>query len=212
MSSRAAEGQSLVPTEDKAVMHDLGPAARELARLVSTIRDDQLGDPTPCEAYSLGDLLDHVRGFTENFTANARKQPLPADVGRTPDGGRLPSSWRTALPARLQGLAVAWQDEAAWQGRVSAGGIEMSAAHNALVAVEELVVHGWDVSRASGQHFAVDDASLGGVEHFFTVFGERIAAGLGPYGPAVAVPADASRLDRLLGATGRDPDWSPATR
>jgi uncharacterized protein (TIGR03086 family) len=212
MSSRTTDGQSLGPTEEKAVILDLGPAARELARLVSTIRDDQLSDPTPCATYSLGDLLDHVRGFTANLTANARKQPLPADVGRTADGGRLPSNWRTALPARLEGLAVAWQDEAAWEGRVSAGGIEMSAAHNALVALEELVVHGWDVAKASGQGFSVDDASLGGVEQFFTVFGERIASGQGPYGPGVAVPADASRLDRLLGATGRDPGWSAATR
>jgi uncharacterized protein (TIGR03086 family) len=92
---------------------------------------------------------------------------------------------------------------------VSAGGFEMSAEHQALVCQEELVMHGWDVSRASGQEFEVDEESLAAVDGFFTVFGARIASGNGPYGPAVAVPDDASHLDRLLGATGRDPGWSP---
>ena len=67
----------------------------------------------------------------------------------------------------------------------------------------------WHVPRATGQDFRVDAASVAGVERFFEVFGSRIASGQGPYGPAVAVPDDASRLDRVLGATGRDPAWSP---
>jgi uncharacterized protein (TIGR03086 family) len=192
-------------------MHDLGPAARELARLVSAVRDDQLGDPTPCAEYTLADLLDHVLGFTTAFTANARKQPLPPEASRGVDGRLLPSDWRAALSNRLDELAAAWQEESAWQSQVSAGGIEMSAEDNALVATEELVMHGWDIARASGQDFAVDDASLAAVDRFMALFGERIASGQGPYGPAVPVPENASHLDRLLGATGRDPAW-PATR
>ena len=39
------------------------------------------------------------------------------------------------------------------RGRVSAGGVEMTGEENAVVAIEELVVHGWDVARASGQDF-----------------------------------------------------------
>ena len=190
-------------------MDDLGPAAGELTRLVTSVRDEQLTARTPCEDYTLADLLDHTLGFTTNFIANARKEPLPSHAARAVDGALLPEGWRTVLPARLDELAAAWREESAWHGDVSAGGIDMSAEDNALVCIEELVIHGWDVARASGQDFRVDDASLAGVERFLGVFGARIASGNGPYGPAVAVADGASRLDRLLGATGRDPAWRP---
>jgi hypothetical protein len=34
---------------------DLGPAAQRLADLVARVADDELGKPTPCLAYTLGD-------------------------------------------------------------------------------------------------------------------------------------------------------------
>ena len=41
-------------------MLDLGPAARAMADLVTSVPDDALDRPTPCPAYRLGDLLEHV--------------------------------------------------------------------------------------------------------------------------------------------------------
>ena len=42
---------------------DLGPAAQRLADLVARVGDDELGQPTPCPAYTLGDLIEHVGGL-----------------------------------------------------------------------------------------------------------------------------------------------------
>jgi uncharacterized protein (TIGR03086 family) len=181
-------------------MFDLGPAADDLARLVRGVRDDRLGAPTPCTEWSLGDLLAHVHQFAVVFTANARKVPPSLADG-------LPADWRDALPRRLDDLARAWRDPVAWQGRVSAGGVEMSGEENAVVAIEELVVHGWDVARASGQDFEPDPGSLDHVERFLEVFAEPLASGKGPYGPPLTAGADASRLGRYLAAAGRDPAW-----
>jgi uncharacterized protein (TIGR03086 family) len=87
------------------------------------------------------------------------------------------------------------------QGRVSAGGIEMDAADNALVGLEELTVHGWDLARATGQDVHIDDARLDQVDAFFDLFGER------PFGPAAQEPGEPTRLQRTLARTGRDPRW-----
>ncbi|MGN6177413.1 MAG: maleylpyruvate isomerase N-terminal domain-containing protein, partial [Streptosporangiaceae bacterium] len=38
---------------------DLGPAAQRLGDLVVRVGDDELGKPTPCPAYTLGDLIEH---------------------------------------------------------------------------------------------------------------------------------------------------------
>ena len=45
---------------------DLGPAADEMARLVRATPDELLTAPTPCPAYSVGDLLDHIGGEIED--------------------------------------------------------------------------------------------------------------------------------------------------
>ena len=187
-------------------MFDLDPAASELARLLAGVPDYRLDAPTPCIEWSLGDLLLHIDGFTATFTANARKEPTPPWPVALSDG------WRESMPRRLAELAAAWREETAWHGRDSAGGIEMSADDNALVALEELVVHGWDLARATGRPLRVDDASLSGVERFQEVFGELIASGRGPYGPAVPVAHGASRLDRLVGRAGREPAWVAISR
>lgn len=179
-------------------MFDLGPAAAEMSRLVSGVRDDQLVRPTPCSDWRVADLLAHVHQFATVFALNARKQQA------TPPE-HLVDGWRELIPERLDDLALAWRRESAWQGRVSAGGVDMDAADNAVVGVEELTVHGWDLARATGQDLRVDDACLDQVDRFFELFGD------GPFGAAVPAPTGATRLDRTVALTGRDPSWA-ATR
>ena len=180
-------------------MFDLGPAAEEMNRLVSGVRDDQLNDPTPCPDWSVADLLAHIHQFTTVFACNGRKQT------RRPPAG-LVDEWREAIPDQLDQLTDAWREESAWDGRVSAGGVEMAAADNALVAVEELTVHGWDLGRATGQDLRVDDVRLDLVVRFFEVFGGQ------PFGPPAPVPSGATRLDQTIARTGRDPSWQAARR
>jgi uncharacterized protein (TIGR03083 family) len=52
---------------------DLGPAAQRLADLVARVTDDELGNPTPCPAYTVGDLVEHLGGMALAFTAAANK-------------------------------------------------------------------------------------------------------------------------------------------
>jgi hypothetical protein len=84
----------------------------------------------------------------------------------------------------------------------------MDAQDNAVVGIEELTMHGWDLARATHQDLHVDDARLD-QDHFFELFAEQIAAGEGPFGPAVSPPERATRLDRVV-RTGGEPSWQAA--
>jgi len=193
-------------------MYDLGPAAHQLTRLVNSVRDDQLGDPTPCSRYTLGDLLQHVRGLAEAFTVAGRKEQ-PAGGSEPPpqgDASLLPEDWREETADWLGRLVDAWSDPAAWEGTTWIAGFEAPASGVGITAANELVVHSWDVARASGQQLFVDDAALAPSREFVAMMsgpGSDEARG-DAFGPALPVPVGASALDEVVAGNGRDPDWS----
>ena len=192
-------------------MLDLTPATDAAARVVAAVRDDQLDAPTPCEGTSVAALLDHLDGLAQAFTGAARK--VPVEAGASVDASRLGDDWRERIPARLEVLAQAWREQDAWTGMTAAGGVDLPGEVAGLVALDEVVVHGWDVARATGQDLAVDDQLLEGALGFVRqAVDEHPAGSPGLFGPPVPVPDDAPPLHVLLGLTGRDPAWHPAHR
>ena len=188
---------------------DLGPAAAEVQRVVAGVRDDQLTDPTPCEGTSVAGLLDHLVGLTVAFRMAAEKTPLDAEPSADPD--HLPADWRTRLPEQLDALVAAWRVPGAWEGLTEAGGVTMPAGAMGVVALNEVLVHGWDLAAATGQEYRPDPAS---VQACLEMVGDRADPTDEPeglFGPVVPVPDDAPVLDRLLGQTGRDPAWTPSS-
>ena len=193
-------------------MIDLVPATRRTAELIAGIGDDQLGSPTPCPNYSLGDLLDHLNGLSQAFTDAATKM-LPEGGTQAPSGNaaRLQRDWRTRIPRRLAALAEAWSDPAAWEGMTRAGTVDMPAEIAGLVALNEVIVHGWDIAKASGQPY---DAEADHVQACMQTMGpqpdeERPVGADVPFGRPVDVPVDARPIDRLVAVLGRDPSWTP---
>lgn len=194
-------------------MIDLEPATRILTEVVAGVDDQQLTAPTPCARASVGDLLDHVDGLSMAFTAAALKAPAEGgDQGPSADASRLGSDWRTRIPRRLAALASAWLPEEAWEGMTSVGGGELPAEVAGVVALNEVIVHGWDLAVATGQRFscepALAEAALGFVQ---VAVAENPQGNPGLFGPPVPVPDDVPVLARLLGLTGRDPDWRPGS-
>jgi uncharacterized protein (TIGR03086 family) len=193
-------------------MLDLEPATRAFSDLLAGVRDDQLADPTPCARACLGDLIDHVDGVSIAFCAAARKVPL-AESAQPPtaDVARLDADWRSQVPERLAGLSAAWGDEDAWAGLTSAGGIELPAEVAGVVALNEVIVHGWDIAVASGQHMSCDPHLA---EEAFAFVQSTVAAhphgSAGLFGAPVPVPDAAPLMERLIGLTGRDPAWRPS--
>ena len=189
---------------------DLQPATDTLSRVVSRVGDDQLGLPTPCAGTTVADLIDHVRGLSIAFTAAADKARLPDDQQQPrASGANLGPDWRTALPEQLAGLAEAWRNPAAWDGMTQAGPVEVPGQVAGLIAINEVVVHGWDIAAATGQPYDVAPELVEAARGFVQSSVDQNPQGSpGLFGPPVAVPADASPTDRLIGLTGRDPAWA----
>lgn len=195
-------------------MFDLHPAADQLARLIEGVPDHLLKAPTPCADLPVEGLVDHIGGFAMAFVAAAKKD-LGELTSQAPASGSvdLEPGWRERIAADLRSLADAWDDPAAWDGMTQAGGVDLPGEVGGRVALDELVVHGWDLARATGQRYECDDASVREVVATVEQFRGGNDGDLpGLFGPVVPVPTDAPPLDRLLGMTGRDPGWSPPGR
>ncbi|MEU1969697.1 TIGR03086 family metal-binding protein [Micromonospora sediminicola] len=189
-------------------MFDLEPATDTLSRLVEGVRDDQLDAPTPCERMTVGDLLDHVDELAQAFARAAVKAPQPGQGRPEPDASRLGDSWRTRIPGHLAELAKAWREETAWEGVTQAGGVDMPGNVAAMVAVNEVLVHGWDLAVATGQHFDYEPDLLTWAGRFVgPVASENPGGSPGLFGPVIGAGQGSGELAAHLGLTGRDASW-----
>ncbi|MFE7368683.1 TIGR03086 family metal-binding protein [Streptomyces anulatus] len=221
------------PLSDAAVLPDLEPAARRIAALLGQVDDSRLDGPTPCPDYAVRELLGHLTGLATAFRDAARKD-LGASTAVSPDAALpvLDDDWREVLPRRLEEVAAAWRSPDAWTGMTRAGGVELPGEVAGAVALNELVVHGWDLARSTGQPYAAGEAELRSCEALLAPAEEGPdgpegsddspkggsggspedgSDGDGLFGPPVPVPGDAPLLDRVIALSGRRPDWQPGS-
>lgn len=194
----------------KDVRIDLGPPARELAVLAEGVADAALAGPTPCGEYAVRDLLQHVIELAVGFRATALKDLGPATEA-DPASSRNPleADWRERLPVDLERMVTAWRSPDAWEGTTQAGSVTLGGGQAGAFALDELVVHGWDLARATGQEFRCGEESLRTVYALLSALVSEDGA-QGIFGPVVPVAPDAPLVDRVVALAGRDPGWVPA--
>jgi uncharacterized protein (TIGR03086 family) len=192
---------------------DFGPAAQHLAILVTGVDDAQRAAPTPCPAYQVGDLLEHIGTLARAFAAAARKDrgPLTGQPAAG-DATRLAADWRVSIPRDLGTLAQAWSAPGAWDGITRIAAMDSPAGMVGVTLADELVVHGWDLARATGQPFQPDPAAVRAARSFLDLFaspdapaGDEVA-----FGPSRPTSPSAPDLDQVLALAGRDLTWAPA--
>jgi uncharacterized protein (TIGR03086 family) len=190
---------------------DLRPAAEILSGLVGHVTDEQLTARTPCGDIPAGELLDHIDSLAGAFTNAAAKRALD-EQGQPPkpDASHLGPDWRERIPARLTALGDAWAAPEAWTGTTRAGGLDMPGAEAGAVALNEVLVHGWDLAVAIGRRYPGDDPELAdAVQSAYAWVSAIVTANPdgtpGLFGPPVPITPDAPLFDQLIAATGRVP-------
>lgn len=161
---------------------------------------DRWGDPTPCEGWSVRDVVRHTIATERDFLA---QRDLP--LGPAPDLDDPAGAWRRHAAAVTEVLGrdgVAEQEYDGYFGRTTI------AATMADFYGWDLVIHGWDVARATGQDWSLPDAEVAELDATADGWGDALHSE-GVCGPEVAVAPDAPAHERLLGRLGRDPHWTP---
>jgi len=188
-------------------MIDMTTASARTAAVLRGVRDDQLDGPTPCSELSVREVVAHIGQLAPAFGAAAAK-----DLGELTDsppglgGYLLDDGWRDHYPARLAAFAGAWQAPQAWTGMTRVGAVDLPGQVCGLVALTEVVVHGWDLAVATAQAYPVDDATAAVLLEHLTAFtaGDPVE---GLFGPPVTIGDDADAFGRALALSGRDPEW-----
>jgi uncharacterized protein (TIGR03086 family) len=171
----------------------LSRAATRTVNVARGIRDDQLGLPTPCSQYDVQALLGHLSWVSLLFEALARKEPMPPEDNEP-----------GALESRAQAMVAAWSSQEAFEGESPMMKLPMTVVFQ--MGLGDLVFHGWDLARATGQDYEVDPET----GEAMAVYAEQMAPMArqnGVFGDEVAVPQDAPPFERALGLAGRDPGW-----
>lgn len=172
-------------------------AAANTQRIVEGIRPDQMSAPTPCTDMDVRGVLQHLLGGGAMLTAMLTGAPgAPLELGDQP---------ADAVKQMAEPLLVALEEPGIMQREFDFGGTAMSGARLAGIVLLEMVVHGWDLARATGQDHGIPDALAEGMlaqaQHLPDSYrGETGAA----FRPPVAIADDAPAADRLMAFLGRE--------
>ena len=161
-------------------------------RVAIGVRAEQLTDPTPCSAWS--DLLDHLTGGTEYlYAALEQREPAPRQ-------GTTATDFESGVASALEGLAA---PGALDQRCMSPLGFEWSVGQAVAGTFMDVLIHTFDLARASEQDERLDPALVDACIAMFLPDMPERGRQAGIIGPAVPIGPDATPQGVLLAAMGR---------
>lgn len=172
----------------------------QTAKLVAGLTPAEFDTPSPCAGWDVRATLNHLLGATWMFTLVNQGQDADEDAGDV-----IGDDASLAVAAAAKENLASWRQPGAFDGDRSYFFGTFPAPGAAMLNLEEVVVHNWDVAKAIGQELVIDPA----VGHLIYDWGVSIPLDgfrdHGAFGPEVAVPASAPIVDRLVGLFGRQP-------
>jgi uncharacterized protein (TIGR03086 family) len=162
---------------------------------VAGVPADGWASPSPCEDWTARDVVAHVIGTTAMFFGFVDREP---PVGPAVDDDPL-EAWtasRDAMQAALDDPALALTEYDGLGGRTTfEDGVSR-------FVCADLVIHNWDLSRASGQDERLDPDEVHAMYEAMQPLDELLRSP-GAFGPKVEPPPDADEQTSLLCFLGR---------
>jgi uncharacterized protein (TIGR03086 family) len=164
--------------------------------VIAAVRTDQFDDKTPCEEWTVRDLLEHMIGVVEGMSSQVRGQERePFVLGTDPA-----AQFAAASAANL----AAWREPGVLDRVIPFGPGPMPGRVLAGINLLDTATHTWDLSIATGQRAVLpEDVAVAALEASRAIIGPDIRPGR--FGPEVAAPAGATPTDQLVAFLGRTP-------
>jgi len=171
---------------------------------VAAVQPDEWGNQSPCQDWTARDVVGHIVDMHAVML-----RPLDRELTPAPSVQDDPLAAFTSARADIE--AVLDDPDAAARPCDTPMGSVTAENHIDGVVSEDMVIHGWDLARATEQDDTIDPYELERMWPAVQKIGPelRTPGAFGPgivvFGPEVTVSADAPLQDRVLGLLGRDP-------
>ena len=181
------------------LVEQLSRAFAAVGELIGSVRPEQWTAPTPCTDWTVRRLVDHVIGMNRVFTALLAGEPPPPRPAADHVEADPVGAYRDSAAGLMAAFAQPGVLDRVYHGPLGAA----TGAERLQIRLYDLLAHGWDLARATGQPVELpEDAaeqSLGFVRVQLTE-----DARPGRFGPAQPVADDAPAIERLVAFLGRE--------
>lgn len=163
--------------------------------VIGNVSVDQYDAPTPCDQWTVRDLLEHTIGVVAGLAgAAAGTAGPPFELGPDP----------TAQFDESQAALAAWRTDGVLDRTVDGGAGPMPGHVLAGINLLDTATHSWELATATGQPFELPEpVAIAALEASKATIAPEIRPGR--FGPEMSVPADAGPTDRLVAFLGRRP-------
>ena len=164
--------------------------------VIRAVRHDQLAIETPCDGWTVDDLVVHATGVLRMVHKHAASSELPP----------LPDDARTAWAEARDGVLEALDQPGVLHAQVTTPFGPMPVDNLIGLMFVDTVTHTWDLARAIGADERLDSDSIAAADTVLRPIIESLRRP-GGYGPAIPPSATDSDQDCFLKHVGRDPAW-----
>ncbi len=172
----------------------------QTAKLAARLTPAELDAPSRCAGWDVRATLNHLLGATWMFTLVNQGHAADEDAGDV-----IGDDASLAVTAAAKENLASWRQPGAFEGDRSYSFGRFPATGAAMLNLEEVVVHNWDIAKAIGHELLIDPE----VGQMIYDWGVSIPLDdfrdHGAFGPEVPVSESASVVDRLVGLLGRQP-------
>lgn len=182
----------------------------EAARVVEGTRPDQLDHTTPCPAYDVAQLIDHLVGAAHRAVTIATSDEIGNDDFPHVELAEAPSELRRVG----EEARAAWRDDERLGREVT---MPWGETYTGSILVDmylaELATHSFDIAASTGQKLDDDSFAETALEAAQRILQPQYRNMMGegePFGSEVEPPPGATAWERLAAFMGRDPRTTAA--